>query len=366
MVDASVLEDDVFEDEQPEGFEEPIPMLADGWATYGDYQLVGNGEVTNSHCGQFSSHYRGCLRVDLHNKTIFGKDGKSIDCRGKVYARPVFYSCDKPSCPVCFKYGWASREAKNIEARLKEASKRFGQVEHIIISVPVKDYGLEPEALRRKVNRILRELGIIGGVTIVHDFRYNKRKLYWYFSPHFHVLGYILGSYRKCRRCSRKNNCLAGCSGFDDRRWQGFKKHGYYVKVLGKRKTIRGTAWYQLHHSSIKKGVKRFHVATWFGCCSYRKLKVTPEMKKQLCPICQRELYDILYIGYKEFYLDRNSPLFKRELFEDYREGVDNPRINNVVWIEKPKKSRRRWLQDNESPVRIFKGHDIDKLFRVE
>jgi hypothetical protein len=53
------------------------------------------------------------------------------------------------------------------------------------------------------------------------------------------------------------------------------------------------TAWYQLNHASYDKTKKRFHIATWFGVCSYRKLKVTPEKRKELCPICQHELVDI-------------------------------------------------------------------------
>jgi hypothetical protein len=67
--------------------------------------------------------------------------------------------------------------------------------------------------------------------------------------------------------------------------------------VLGKRKTVFGTAWYQLNHSSIKVGVRRFHVCTWFGVCSYRRLKVTVEKKKVLCPICSEELVKLRYLG---------------------------------------------------------------------
>ena len=34
--------------------------------------------------------------------------------------------------------------------------------------------------------------------------------------------------------------------------WQDFLEDGYYVKVLGERKTIFGTAWYQLNHASLR------------------------------------------------------------------------------------------------------------------
>jgi len=100
-----------------------------------------------------------------------------------------------------------------------------------------------------------------------------------------------------------------------------FQKDGYYVKVFGKRKTVRGTAWYQLNHASVKVGVKRFHVATWFGNCSYRKLKVTIEMRKAVCPICQHDLVRLRYFGGKGIVTDRSSPEYERDSFEDYEEG---------------------------------------------
>jgi hypothetical protein len=66
---------------------------------------------------------------------------------------------------------------------------------------------------------------------------------------------------------------------------------------LGERKSAFGTAWYQLNHASYDKTKKCFHIATWFGVCSYRKLKVTPEKRKEICPICQHELVYINYVG---------------------------------------------------------------------
>ena len=258
--------------------------------SFGEFELVGHGKVTNGYCGRFSGYFYGCDRVELHNKTTL--DG--VNHAGKVHVeKPIFHSCNKPSCPICYKFGWAVREAKAIEARLKEASKRFGQVEHLSISVPVKDYGFDMESLRLKVIKHLKALGVVGGVLIVHGFRYAdyekaKRKKVvegWRWSIHFHGLVYILGGYSRCRKCERKWNCLKGCGGFDDKAWQAFQKSGYYVKVFGKRKSVFMTAFYQLHHSTMRKDSVRFHVATWFGNCSYRKLQVTVELRKLFCPI---------------------------------------------------------------------------------
>jgi len=293
--------------------------------SFGDFQLVGHGEVTNVKCGKFMSFY-GCVRAELHNKVSLN----GVNYAGKIYARPYFHSCDKPSCPKCFKHGWAVRETGKIEGRLAEASKRFGLVEHIVATFPPRYYHLTYEQLRAKAIEILKRRDVVGGVLIFHGFRYNKRK-YWYWSPHFHVLGFILGGYGKCRGCPK---CFKGCGGFVDRQFRAYEKDGCIVRVLGKRKTVGGTAWYQLNHASVKVGVVRFHVATWFGNCSYRKLKVTVEMRKSVCPICQNDLVRLRYFGTKEFCLDRESPLYEREFFADYKEGVDNPFVNNEVWVE--------------------------------
>jgi len=192
-------------------------------------------------------------------------------------------------------------------------------------------YSLDLKPLRLKVVKLLKARGVVGGCRIFHGFRYNVKKG-WYFSPHFHVLGFILGGYARCRNCKRKWNCQKGCGGFDDRAWQAFQKDGYYVKVFGKRKTVVGTAWYQLNHSSIKKNVKRFHVATWFGNCSYRKLKVTVEMRKAVCPICKHDLVRIRYFGVKAIITDRSSPYYEQDSFEDYEED------GRIVYFESVKR----------------------------
>ena len=317
----AVLEDD-FDDE---------PVESSNFS-FGDFQLVGHGEVTNENCGRFSGYYYGCLRTELHDKiTLAGKN-----FTGKVYGKPFFHSCDKPSCPVCYRYGWAVREAKRIEARLLEASKRFGLVEHIVATFPPKYYHLTYKRLRLKAVEILKCRGVVGGCLIFHGFRFNLRQC-WYWSPHFHSLGFILGGYGKCRGC-RDAHTLAckGCGGWLDRHYRAFEKDGCIVKVKGKRKksyygnkpNIFGTAWYLLHHASVKKGVKRFHVVTWFGNCSYRKLKVTAEYRKSVCPVCQHDLVKIGYGGVKRFVTNRNSPSFRRVLFEDMDEGSGD------VWYE--------------------------------
>lgn len=283
------------------------------WASYGVYRLVGNGVKTNEHCSVFLTFY-GCNRVELHD--IIASDGKNY--KGKVYVKRVHHYCNNPNCPVCFKHGWAVREAGRIEARLLEASKRFGLIEHIICSVPVRDYGLSYEALRAKAVKALVARGVVGGCLIFHGFRYNPHR-HWYWSVHFHVLGFVLGGY-PCRDCHKE--CL-DCVGFEARTRREYAKDGFIVKIAedklgvkGKRVTVFGSAWYQLNHSSVKKDVVRFHVATWFGCCSYRKLKVSVKVRKAFCRICESDLEKLRYVG-NRFVADANLFGSEREFYAD-------------------------------------------------
>jgi rRNA maturation endonuclease Nob1 len=80
---------------------------------------------------------------------------------------------------------------------------------------------------------------------------------------------------------------------------------------MGKRKTIFGTAWYQLNHSTIRTNVKRPHACTWFGVCSYRKLKVKVEKKKDLCPICGEELIKLHYMGIRHIVKEKGEGGFR-------------------------------------------------------
>jgi hypothetical protein len=307
-LDSSVVSRVRLPEEDFDSLEEPKV-----WGLHGSFSLVGNGDVTNSRCGTFKSFW-GCVRVELHD--LITLDG--VNHEGKVYVQKVFNSCDKPSCPVCYKKGWAVREAGRIEARLKVAAMRFGQVEHIVCSVPLKDYGLDLKRLRKKVIGVLSSCGVVGGCIIFHGFRYRRLKG-WYWNVHFHVLGFILGGYGRCRHCTG-GNCYT-CNGVEGRLYRAYRENGYIVRVLGERKTVGGTAWYQLNHATVKVGVKCFCVATWFGVCSYRKLKVSPEVRRRFCPICQHELERLRYFGRKDWFSGEfeNKSKFEADYCEDGR-----------------------------------------------
>lgn len=289
------------------------------YGTFGNFQLVGHGARTNEKCGTFSSYY-GCVRTDLH---LFVEG-----CKNKGYVQVVHHSCHKPSCPVCYK-SWAVREGRALEGRLAEASKRFGLVEHIVASIPLSSYGLSFEDMRAKTVEALAVRGVVGGVLIFHGFRYDKVRrasAKWYWSPHFHVLGFVKGGY-KCRSCVKQ--FCSSCHGFEGHTRRCFEKDGYIVKVLGERKDVFRTGYYQLNHSTIRTNVKRPHASTWFGVCSYRKLKVKVEKRKALCPICQNELVKLRYFGDKVWVTDRDAVGFERE----FTDGVTDD-AGRMVWVE--------------------------------
>ena len=270
------------------------------------YRLAGHGEVTNPDtCGKWNSKVFGCLNVEGHRAT-FGKDGNLINYSGKVYVHPFVMSCNKPSCPICNKR-WGSHLSYKIEARLFEASKRYGQIEHIVLSPPQWLWNLGMDVLRRKVPKILGTRGGIGGSVIPHEYRYTRSRG-WYYSPHLHVLGFLNGGY-KCRKCKEFNfrsmQTCGKCSEFEGLTRRLNVQDGWIVKVLDERKkafgtnkpNIRGTAKYELSHASYKIGAKRRNVVTYFGVVSYRKLKVVPVKEPCLCPHCKRELVEIKYVG---------------------------------------------------------------------
>ncbi len=269
--------------------EEPVNSSR---CSLGDLQLVGHGKITNDRCGTWSSVILGCLRTDLHNLvTVHG-----ANYRNKVPYRRFKNSCDKPSCPIC-KHQWAVRQAFRMEARLNEASKRFGQVEHLMVSIPPKDYGLSYRAVMNKIRMVLHRCNVIGGCRLPHSLRFDDDRWAWYFSPHLHILGFVAGGYRRCRRC-KGGDCYA-CDGIEGKLYREYRRSGYIVRIFGERETVGGTAVYELEHATMDYSKKRPHIVTWFGVCSYRKMKFTPEKRKALCPICQHELVRLSWVGRK-------------------------------------------------------------------
>ena len=233
---------------------------------YDDWHLPGQKEK-RSFCGDWS--YMGCLDKQNHSN-------------GEIFLKPFQRSCFRADCEQCC-FKWLGRSASKATKRMKLYEKQSKKIaKHIIISVPYWDYYKPKKEIAKKAYQVLKEVKADSGLIIFHPFRYHKKTDMWYYSPHFHVLGF----------------------GWVENVVQTYNKYGYVIKNLGKRETIFGTIYYQLSHCGIKK---HNHALTYFGECSYSKLimeKEEEESKK--CPFCQEDLIELDYDNNVELKPDPN------------------------------------------------------------
>jgi hypothetical protein len=86
----------------------------------------------------------------------------------------------------------------------------------------------------------------------------------------------------------------------------------------------------------VKSRVRGF---VWFGSLSYRRLHITYESRKLLCPLCKQELEPARYYGSEVF---QHNPLKS-----DYKTNFWMPLKENgeVVWLPAPdlKKHQNNW-----------------------
>jgi len=231
--------------------------------------LVGSGE-SKLGCGSFFTV--GCLNAESHKGMTL--DGVNMD--GKGYFERHKRSCHNPLCPICWE-SWASRETKKAKKRLDAFHLKGRSLKpiHVTVSVPREDYDKSLLVLRSKCYKALKSVHFLGGMGIFHPRRKNSQGL-WYYSPHFHALGYGWLT-------DVKKQYIAS---------------GWIVKNIGIRKTVEGTIWYQLSHAGVPEGR---HVATWFGVCSYNKLKLAKEEKEaHVCPVCGDPLKQVFWVGSQE------------------------------------------------------------------
>ena len=151
----------------------------------------------------------------------------------------------------------------------------------------------------------------------------------------FHVLGFLRPSYGRCRKCKFQKCVGIGnfnqCDGFEAVTRRFYESDSVIVKVAedkfgvkSERKSVFRTAQYLLSHASIRTDVKRPHAYTWFGCVSYRKMKVVIPKRKFQCPICGDELVRVRYnfdvrlddYGHQRFITNKDNPNFKKQFLD--------------------------------------------------
>ena len=249
--------------------------------------LVGSGSAYAS-CGTYFT--KGCLNISNHHG-ISNLLQHDLSGKGKAYLQRQKKHCDRPLCPTC-KDDWANREKDRAVQRIKAYFIKRLEPTHIVVSVPEKDHYLTLEKMRKEVYKNLKSVHVVGGMMIYHPKRQRcvkcgspkpyKRKacqncvsyeFEWYYSPHFHVLGY--GWVQDVRK--------------------NYFSSGYVVKNLGIRTNLAGTIFYQLSHCGVHP---KKHSITWFGVLSYNKLKVIyKESDPLICPQCFNVLRKVIYLG---------------------------------------------------------------------
>lgn len=316
------------------------------------WNMVGTGEPYNEVCGHvWPGEYKGCLDVGKH--ALHGQVGK-------IVLRKVSADCDRLECPVCYPKVVANR-AKRIERRflkmpkwsyeyenrvrqvalmseddkkqvdmwagikkepVKTAEERsvYGKPIHLMISPSKKDSEdlKSQEGYERQKKRMLRmakNAGMDGGCIIFHPWRSDKEttpeidevgefkiingefdiefiKTYmktfgkefnaWKTSPHWHIIGYAK-------------------DGIDGEKVaKNYRKTRWVIKNLGVRKSVLSTAFYQLTHAGIHKGIK---TVTWFGMMAQGRGFVDtdgckePDYELPTCPICKQEMKNYVYVG---------------------------------------------------------------------
>jgi hypothetical protein len=165
------------------------------------------------------------------------------------------------------------------------------------VSVAVVDRGLPESVLRLKCREALVDRGVTGGCMIFHGFRIDRVRGVLAWKPHYHTLAFIEGGFDRCRICVHERGDCGSCSGLKGREVRGFAKDGYLVKVHDERKTVFGTAHYQLNHATVRVGIKRFQSVTWFGSCGYRKFGSVKVKSGNKCPACEDEMVRSIFMG---------------------------------------------------------------------
>ena len=272
------------------------------------FKMVGTGE-SKDYCGDFVTE--GCDNFVNHPN-------------GMLYGQNRRLSCKSAECPVCWD-SWLVRETSRITERT-EKFRMLGERKgyrstkpiHVIVSPPKWLWNVTWTELKKTFRKMVKRAGIVGGVSMFHAFRRSSDGKTWFYSPHFHMIGY--GWVINTKKIS--------------------SKEGWVIKNKGIRKSsteVYSTVAYLLSHTAIAKGV---HSVTWFGDLSYRS-KYALELKREIeesdadkCPYCSQYLVLFETVG-----LDRPPP--DQEWFGLFDRCNARPVETNEEMLE-----RKFWLKN--------------------
>jgi hypothetical protein len=282
------------------------------------FSLPGHGS-SSSWCGEW--RLRMCSNVDGH------RDGSldNASAAGKYVVETYRASCGKISCPICMEKA-NGKTAKRIEWKFQHFFD-VEYVKHVTASVPKPLYDVDAKKLRLIAISMLKACGVHGGCVIYHPWRErcavcggeieryvdpldeNEGQKHgcvecgsslttWVYGPHFHCIG------------------VGKVHGAGD----NYEKNGWVVVNHGIRKSIIGTAHYQLSHCGVAKG---FSTVVWFGSILMKKVdgkskrrKFPPlPLEKHDCPICGEKMTRPLLDPWMKL-------LMKSGVFEKGDEGI--------------------------------------------
>jgi len=268
------------------------------------------------------------------------------------------HSCHRVDCPVCFP-DWQRRAAERVSRRVSAGAMLLNKwshyVQHFTISPPASEYAAFYElgnaalpALRKKAVRYLKDIGLEGGALIFHALRQAEYapddvNRGWYFSPHFHVIGF--------GRLTETSDKL-------------YRRTGWVYKSLSRAPRARkfkevydtsrgyacGVANYLFSHvaywSDLKTGrrLDRGDLVSYFGCLSSRALHVYDtivEKEHVKCTQCGAPMYeDSRYHYDPDWVEDSERATISRLKFCKYRSG-----LNGKYFEEPGYRARRKRLE---------------------
>lgn len=228
-----------------------LPQIVTPDQKINGWGLPGHGESKDT-CGNF--YRKVCLNTWEHPE-------------GKAVFKNLVHSCHSYKCPICW-HSWTLRAAKRVTDRIRATQEQkpwLGLPIHVAASVPPELYHLSFQEMKKILYPMLKKIGFMGGSCILHIYRQVKNSGLWYFSPHFHLIGF---------------GWLKGIA-------ENYEESGWVIKHLGVRKNVFGTAFYQLTHAAVWYGEGRRQTVTYVGESNNRNLKLPKyEQPAVGCPYC--------------------------------------------------------------------------------